>query len=110
MKLLSLLFALYFFALALLPCADRAECDKFEKQEIVENPNHANHEHTSEMCSPFCVCACCGVQLAFTAKINFILETKLYPDAKDIKKSFYVSHIFNNYLSEIWQPPKFVNV
>jgi hypothetical protein len=106
MKLLSLLFAFYFFALALFPCADKVERDKFEKQEISENSNHADHEHTSEMCSPLCLCVCCGIQLVFTAK----LESIPYSNSKDIKKTFYVSRIFSNYLSEIWKPPKFVNV
>jgi hypothetical protein len=110
MKLLSLIFALYFFALGLMPCADSIECDHIEKQEVTKASNHSDHEHSTEMCSPFCVCACCSIQLVFTAKINFILAPKLYHNGEDFKNFFYVSHISNNYLSQIWQPPRFVNV
>ncbi|TAF32059.1 MAG: hypothetical protein EAZ67_10715 [Cytophagales bacterium] len=110
MNISSLLFALYLFTLGLFPCADRVECDDFAKQEAMQSSNHADHEHTSEMCSPFCACACCGIDLGFGQKISLVTEPVYYFSISDMRNFFYISHIPSSSLSEIWQPPKFVNV
>jgi len=106
MRLFSLLLTFYMLVLAIMPCADRVECDKFENQEIVENPNHPDHEHTSEMCSPVCTCNCCGAQLSYAPKTNMSINPNLYYNIDNTPKFVSQPHILNNYLSEIWQPPK----
>ncbi len=70
---------------------------------------HDNHSHNKEndLCSPFCICSCCGSQMASYSQplmINFPVVSK------DIKKQLpdYKSIFSSNFCGSIWQPPQLV--
>ncbi len=61
MKFLTLLLAIYFFALNFYPCGDVIVDHEDIKVEISFDHN-TEHEHCDlDLCSPFCQCHCCHV-------------------------------------------------
>ena len=104
MKYVWVLFAIYFTALLVLPCSDNVEYN-LNDDTFMSQDNKVNHNHSSEQCSPFCTCACCGRHInqlisVFFSKANLIFNYK----RKEI--NFY-SFVYNkNITISIWQPPK----
>jgi hypothetical protein len=80
-------------SLTLMPCGDLAQYGAHNHEEIGINIDfdHASHQpdndHRDEAdtCSPFCICACCGVVYNF---------------------EFYASNLNSNDFIYIWKPPK----
>lgn len=106
MKIFWLLFSILILTLSVLPCGDTVECNDKTKTEITEKDNHKNHNHSSELCPPFCNCACCGVQLAnFETQLISFKENNLFEFQKE-NISFYESIYFQKIADKIWQPPK----
>jgi hypothetical protein len=95
--------------LSVLPCSDKEECTttaKTEQSIISSNSNHDQHNHENEQCTPFCVCACCGVH-GFQLQMPFFnfKEKKVFTD-KEKQKNSYTFIYSNEFTSNIWQPPK----
>lgn len=85
-----------------LPCAD--EIVHVEKSKLEQsNPQGKPCNHSEQDgCSPFCVCACCGVVVVmsfvnFDCQPNAIVKTEFLSFYKDFASSFFQS---------FWQPPK----
>lgn len=102
MKLLSFIFSIYFFALAVMPCCDVKAEDDLCKTQIEHSHLDTGHEnHQEDICSPLCMCHCCGgVTLQVGSEIN------------TLKNNFAVEHLdlFQQFPADItysiWQPPK----
>jgi hypothetical protein len=68
---------------------------------------HENHSHEKEndLCSPFCVCNCCGQQI-----LNFSQEiaSQFRKIAAEITTQIpaYKSLLASNFYGSIWQPPQ----
>ncbi len=88
------------------PCADE-HSDYYTSGEINIEVNHDNHSHQSDndLCSPFCVCNCCGQQtLTFLEIPTFHFLVRFQEIKSSI--SFYKSTSFSNFYGSIWQPPQ----
>jgi hypothetical protein len=93
-KFFVLLFSAYLLALNVLPCSDLAQ--HADNQEI-------EHGDEADSCSPFCICACCGVITGFelspiqlpSSNLNLVEYFALYQD-----------DAHSNELLFIWKPPK----
>ncbi|MGK4567447.1 DUF6660 family protein [Flavobacterium sp. 3HN19-14] len=101
MKWLLTIFSIYLISLTVLPCHDSAECS-VGKTKIAASHSHSDED---EQCSPFCSCACCGVQIAQFSPHVFLLR-KNEPVIIDRQPSFYVSAFAEEMSFSIWQPPK----
>lgn len=89
-----------------MPCGDEADCGRSaaSKTELVVSMGHSNHQHETENCSPFCICACCGQNLvnnAYSSTIE-IKPTVFARKQVSVYKVFFTSDFYAN----IWQPPK----
>ena len=88
--------------IACMPCSDSIECTS-EVVVTETSQDHSEHSHESDLCTPFCICSCCGGQFA----VETIKTLKVEPVGLD-----FPEHIIDEafYLSEasysIWQPPK----
>lgn len=90
------------------PCADK-HTDVFSN--ISHNQTNHHHDHSQEtdndLCSPFCVCNCCGQQtLTFLELQSFQFLVQFQEIKTSI--SFYKSTSFSNFYGSIWQPPQIV--
>lgn len=111
MKVFSPLLALYMMAVFLVPCADTLAETAFQdhnhSEELVHQNSHDAPE-TADLCSPFCICTCCGT----ISGIVFRWKAIGFPEVKEVAVSKpsigYISQFTGHYFGEIWHPPKIV--
>ena len=106
MKFLAIILSAYMLLLALLPCGDEVECMDEERYETAFNDNtRQDHENHSEICSPFCICACCGQVLNVLTTPYFALKPHFSVSSHT---AFYKDPYFEIIPIAIWQPPKLI--
>lgn len=109
MKLINIILAVYVLALSCIPCADEAseQNPNLAKVFIYSGNSHSGHNHENdscELCSPFCICACCG---GFTvAKTLPQLNPLTHFTNNEAQRFDYSSVSLSNYSSQFWHPPK----
>lgn len=106
-KVFCLIFSVYLIVLSWQPC-----------QEIVNNAQlhiqfsnnqvedyHAEDNSSEDNCSPFCICSCCQMSVAYH---NFLpqITTEISPQIKEQLISFYENPYLSNNLNSVWRPPK----
>ncbi|WP_262245836.1 DUF6660 family protein [Parapedobacter soli] len=108
MKVFSSILALFMMALFLMPCADIYEKNVFNNQEHSTEITHQDtHDHTeSDLCTPFCLCGCCGIVSGVVLQWNIFNIGKIKSFDLSKPKVYYKSIFISRYLGEIWQPPK----
>ena len=108
MNYLAVILSFYFFALSALPCVDiERESAAHSKIPTSEEKNHS-HDKDNDLCSPFCVCNCCGSQLTLNYVPAITYELKLPFEAIKTLQSIYTSALHSNFYGSIWQPPQIV--
>lgn len=106
MKFFNIIVSIYLVALSCLPCADM-EVNSLAHSSSEVAAKHQNHSHEKEndLCSPFCVCNCCGQQI-----LNFSQEiaSQFRKIATEITTQIpdYKSILTSNFYGSIWQPPQ----
>ena len=86
-------------SLSLMPCTDLGLIE--DTANVAEVHDHQHDD--ADSCSPFCICACCGVVY------NFEFNQVVLPEvAVQIDKKFpnYASNLYSNEFLFIWKPPK----
>jgi hypothetical protein len=103
-------FSMYLMVLACLPCSDTvADFDVNHSTKEVSHQEKHNHENSVDLCSPFCSCACCGIQIATFENPSFIfIQNRVFTSQK-AKINRYQSIYLSKTSDKIWQPPK-INV
>ena len=89
-----------------MPCADMEVYSiAHNKTEFTLNPAEHSHDKTIDLCSPFCICSCCGSQMANYSQPIIIDFPRL---SKSIKTQLptYNSIFSSNFFGSIWQPPQ----
>ncbi|SFX61730.1 hypothetical protein SAMN04487930_106175 [Cytophaga hutchinsonii ATCC 33406] len=88
-----------------MPCPDAITCQEMKSNNSYSDKNHDHSEDETDLCSPFCVCSCCGCSgfLLTIAKIYFKDEVKINTP---FFVFFYRSEFISSYYYSFWQPPK----
>ncbi|HUM45753.1 MAG TPA: hypothetical protein PLD84_02420 [Chitinophagales bacterium] len=104
MKLFCYLFSIYILALSVVPCNDPHECENNGQLVFLSAPDHSDHSHETESCSPFCICSCCGTQ----SISQFVQDCfgNNFPVTASKAHSIYSSVFIVDFFAAIWQPPK----
>ncbi|MBC7862851.1 MAG: hypothetical protein IAF38_07740 [Bacteroidia bacterium] len=105
MKLIWAIFAFYIFSLSAIPCGDVLTCNEFSENHKTEcGSGNETEDHEEEVCTPFCICTCCGCPsikteppVTFSIAVTQPSEKKLIP---------YQTEILSQFTAKIWQPPK----
>ena len=108
MKYLSLLLSIYLWALTAVPCSDmpNTEQDNVRYSTISQADTSSEHEHShSDICSPFCVCACCQVLIVFPFSSTFTPQVPITNVDRDYD-TYYTYKKVTAYYGAIWTPPK----
>ena len=108
MKYLSLLLSIYLWALTAVPCSDmpNIEQDNVRYSTISQADTSSEHEHShSDICSPFCVCACCQVLIVFPFSPTFTLQVPITNVDMDYNTHYTYKKVMA-YYGAIWTPPK----
>lgn len=103
MKALSLFLCLYLMLLSVLPCSDVEECNESIQMSISQSIDHDNHSHEMELCSPFCICVCCGQFTNFTNTSTDLIQITAYSATEPV---MHQSGFPLDVHLAIWQPPK----
>jgi len=78
-----------------------------DKKETTAKSAGHSHETSEDLCSPFCVCSCCGVQiLNFAQPVAFAFRIALPSIQTPIPS--YKSTFISGYFGSVWQPPQIV--
>ncbi|MET3125450.1 hypothetical protein ABID42_000538 [Arcicella rosea] len=100
---------MYILVLSCLPCGDVNDCNKVSSnnQYSLSKTKLPKHTEDTETCSPFCTCACCGMNIAFSFHLPALTiekESSFYTENPIIvyKNESSISNFYGN----IWQPPK----
>jgi hypothetical protein len=102
MKFFAFIISFYFLALSCFPCGDGQECDTKAEQKISATADHQEHQHQTENCTPFCICACCAASV-FCQPVESVKTHKLELQAAKFQ---YEISLISTDLHSIWQPPK----
>ena len=99
-KAIHILFCIYFLALVVVPCGDKDDCNDANHSDISQTNKHK--EHSGEVCTPFCSCACCASHfisknLQTTLQVLAVINT-----VHTVHKESKISSA----IISIWQPPK----
>lgn len=112
MKFLNIILSIYLVALSCLPCADMeaksvGKNDTNAIAKTTDDHNEHSHDKSKDLCSPFCICNCCGAQiLSYFPVISY--EFPLISTVIKTKEPFYKSVFASNFYGSIWQPPQIV--
>ena len=89
-----------------MPCADiEVGSSAHSTVEHKSEKNKHSHDKNSDLCSPFCVCNCCGAQvLSYFSGISY--EFKSITTIIKLPLPTYKSIITSNFYGSIWQPPQ----
>lgn len=113
MKFFYCLFYWYFLVLSTMPCTDAvlalngssAAARYGSSTSSLSHHHHRNDTH-NDLCSPFCVCSCCGQLI--TAPLKHSLGESLTVAIYDGQKPtvYYTQHWTSHYLNDIFRPPQ----
>ncbi|MFV5696587.1 DUF6660 family protein [Flavobacterium sp. LB3P122] len=108
MRIVNFILSIYFIILSCMPCVDIVyNYDSNSGITIVQQEQ--KQENHQEICSPFCICSCCGQQIVFQASNYFAIPTQ--PVSSVGKETIlYIQKFVSNFNGTIWQPPKVSNV
>lgn len=106
MKWITAILSLYLVFLSSLPCSDIEETSPIHERTEFASDNHS-HEKQNDLCSPFCICNCCGTHVLSYQSAN-IFEFKVPSAVISILLPSYKSVFISNFYGSIWQPPQIV--
>ena len=109
MKVFFSIMAVYMMTVFLVPCADMFDGEAFQSKDNTEAVAHNHdHEHSdkTDLCSPFCMCNCCGTFTIAALKISFASFLQLKVTELPKLKPHYISQFIPHYFGEVWQPPQ----
>jgi len=90
-----------------MPCADMEINSPAHKTSQFSSEENHSHDKQTDLCSPFCACNCCGVQvLSYHPNIDFIFPAGLFSISLLVPN--YDSVFSSSFFGSIWQPPQIV--
>lgn len=101
-KIFVTILSVYFLGLSFIPCEDTVVDNNPIEEEMAYYQNQDTDNHLTDLCSPFCSCQCCHVNVAeigvcsykiITPQISKIVNTRLVTSKQEVSYS-------------ILQPPK----
>lgn len=103
MRFTALIFSVYIFALALMPCSDSADHSHDGENQIAITQTHGDAaEHHADMCSPFCLCQCCQTSVV---ELGLAFIPNLPADFESVQSN-YSRNFQGGFPTGILQPPR----
>lgn len=89
-----------------MPCADmEVNSSAHSKAEFASNHDEHSHDKANDLCSPFCICSCCGSQMANYSQ-SIIIDFPILSKSIKTQLPTYSSIFSSNFFGSIWQPPQ----
>ena len=108
MKWLSIFLSLYLSFLSCMSCTDEEVSHlSTNSKELLSTLEKQSHNEDNDLCSPFCVCNCCGAHsLSYVAIVS--LNAKVNSEIIKLPLPTYKSILSSSFYGSIWQPPQIV--
>ncbi|GAL85930.1 hypothetical protein MYP_3159 [Sporocytophaga myxococcoides] len=90
--------------LSLMPCLDSFTCEG-GKASVTISGNHDHSKDEGDLCSPFCICSCCGVSF-LGINIPVFFNNQSLKVMEPLGNVPYYSVFNSYYYHSFWQPPK----
>lgn len=104
MKLFWFTLSFYLVTLSVFPCNDIMNDN--QKSITINLEDHGHQE--LDLCSPFCICSCCGINTYQFKLINYNITEQTVFIQQIKQNNFYVFIYSKDVTSSIWQPPQIV--
>lgn len=89
-----------------MPCADmKVDSSAYGKTALASNHEKHSKDTVHDLCSPFCVCNCCGSQMT-TFLQSIIIDFPIPSNGIKTQLPTYKSIFSSNFYGSIWQPPQ----
>lgn len=105
MRLFVFIFSTYLLALSIMPCTDMQNGQDDRSSHQLEQTRD-NHSDSSDLCSPFCLCSCCGTVSENLLQFEAFDFSKAKTNATLQLTSYYNPYFIAGFYGNIWQPPK----
>ncbi|RYU79555.1 DUF6660 family protein [Hymenobacter persicinus] len=108
MRLLSVLFALYFACLACRSCADAAPVGSAPTATTVAAATHSDchGDALGDWCSPLCQCHCCGTAVMPLPAAPVVAQSAMLRWYADPQHPALVAGPPTSAAGAVWQPPR----
>lgn len=103
MKYLFFLLGFYLLSLSCLPCSDSKVSNTDIGVTISAADKHQLNDHSSEVCTPFCICSCCAASVFYSHVSIVQVDKVLFPSKK---YSLFLEENITDIHNSIWQPPQ----
>ncbi len=102
MRIIAYILLLCLAILTVVPCADGILFSDTDSEVLIteSSPHHSDH---ADMCTPLCVCACCGVSITLPSNKIMVEEEPIV-----IPTQYIFSYEFEysfDYIKRVWHPP-----
>jgi hypothetical protein len=99
-----ILFAFYLLFLAIYPCSDASSMSE-QNSEIVTIAayDHANSNQDQDLCTPFCICACCAAHIKLSPLADIDFAVVIHNTKETVP--YIEKQVLSDY-NHIWQPPR----
>jgi hypothetical protein len=103
MKCLAIAFSIYIIFLACKPCSDEVRPVPADNAvETLTTADYSSHSTAPDLCSPLCICSCCGGLVIIQAQDPLPFRAPV----AQATRVFYAYFSIPNPSFTIWQPPK----
>lgn len=103
MKFLFAILGFFMLYMSCLPCGDGKECSIMTEVNVSAINSHAEHNHNTETCTPFCTCSCCAVSTFFSYTSE---KLTVKPVLQSVKFPLFNFALHTEAYFNIWQPPQ----
>ncbi|WP_300601309.1 DUF6660 family protein [Niabella sp.] len=104
MKWFLFLFGFYLLSLTAIPCSDSGDACKGGGVVTTLQTASDHHTHTTEHCTPLCLCNCCNTVVAKIPLAPAVISGTIVPAG--FKTALYADQYLAGFTARIWQPPK----
>ena len=120
MRVATILFSVYLFLLAFVPCTDgvrmatssdaetMTQTDAHDHTDFNHESDHSDHHDErdcEDLCTPFCLCSCCPSPVLLTAVSTFTPSSQVVAISTEVLP-FSSVIVPSSFFNTIWQPPR----
>ncbi|WP_374756333.1 DUF6660 family protein [Dyadobacter psychrotolerans] len=104
MRLAFYILSFYTVVLSCIPCQEEVLRVSYEQTTTILNTNADQQQGIADLCSPFCICACCTGTTLQEPVISLpeVASTAFFSD----QAFTYTARNDGGELTSIWQPPR----
>jgi len=103
MRIFAFILSFYIIALSIVPCTDGIpQSSNHSDIEVSAAEHDHNHSDHKDSCTPFCVCACCGIMITMPT-LQPLVQARVV-----ISTDYLFHYTFDysfDYSEGVWHPP-----